>query len=56
MLVLSRKTGQSIIINGDVEVMVLEVWGDKVSLGTEAPRNIPVHRKELLEQNASKEQ
>lgn len=50
MLVLARKVGQSIIINDNVEVLVIEVRGDQVRLGIEAPRTIPVHRKELFEQ------
>lgn len=50
MLVLARKVGQSIVINDSVEVVVIEVRGDQVRLGIEAPRSIPVHRKELLEQ------
>ncbi|MCX8052610.1 MAG: carbon storage regulator CsrA [Armatimonadetes bacterium] len=50
MLVLARKVGQSIIINDNIELMVIEVRGDQVRLGIEAPKSIPVHRKELLEQ------
>lgn len=50
MLVLARKVGQSIVINDNVEILVIEVRGDQVRLGIEAPRSIPVHRKELLEQ------
>ena len=50
MLVLARKVGQSIIIGDNVEVMVIEVKGDQVRLGTTAPKNVPVHRKELLDQ------
>ena len=50
MLVLARKVGQSIVINDDVEVVVIEVRGDQVRLGIQAPKSIPVHRKELLEQ------
>lgn len=50
MLVLARKVGQSIVINDTVEILVIEVRGDQVRLGIEAPRTIPVHRKELLEQ------
>ncbi|MDH7602775.1 MAG: carbon storage regulator CsrA [Armatimonadota bacterium] len=50
MLVLARKVGQSIVIGGNVEILVIEVRGDQVRLGIEAPRSIPVHRKELLEQ------
>ncbi len=50
MLVLARKVGQSIVINDNIELLVIEVRGDQVRLGIEAPRAIPVHRKELLEQ------
>ncbi|MCX6345968.1 MAG: carbon storage regulator CsrA [Armatimonadetes bacterium] len=50
MLVLARKVGQSIVINDNVEVLIIEVHGEQVRLGIEAPRTIPVHRKELLEQ------
>lgn len=49
MLVLARKVGQSIVINDNVEILIIEVRGDQVRLGIEAPRSIPVHRKELLE-------
>lgn len=47
MLVLTRKTGESIIINGNVRVYVIELRGDKVRLGVEAPTDIPVHREEV---------
>ena len=50
MLVLARKVGQSIVINDNIELLVIEVRGDQVRLGIEAPKSIPVHRKELLEQ------
>lgn len=50
MLVLARKVGQSIVIDDQIELLVIEVRGDQVRLGIEAPRSIPVHRKELLEQ------
>ncbi len=50
MLVLARKVGQSIVINENIELLVIEVRGDQVRLGIEAPKSIPVHRKELLEQ------
>jgi len=50
MLVLARKVGQSIVISDNIELLVIEVRGDQVRLGIEAPRSIPVHRKELLEQ------
>ncbi len=47
MLVLSRKKNESIVINDDVVITVIEVRGDKVRLGIQAPREIPVHRKEV---------
>ena len=47
MLVLTRKTNQSIMIGDDVEVSVLSVSGDKVRIGIAAPREIPVFRKEV---------
>jgi carbon storage regulator len=50
MLVLARKVGQSIVVNDNVEILIIEVRGEQVRLGIEAPRSIPVHRKELLEQ------
>lgn len=49
MLVLSRKKSESIVINDDVVITVVEVRGDKVRLGIQAPREIPVHRKEVLD-------
>ncbi|MFH2144977.1 MAG: carbon storage regulator CsrA [Candidatus Omnitrophota bacterium] len=49
MLVLSRKPNESIIIGDDVEVKVVEVRGEQVKLGITAPREIPVHRKEVYE-------
>lgn len=50
MLVLARKVGQSVVIGDSIEILVIEVRGDQVRLGIEAPKSIPVHRKELLEQ------
>jgi carbon storage regulator len=47
MLVLTRKTNQSIMIGDDVEVSVLAVTGDKVRVGISAPRDVPVFRKEV---------
>ncbi len=52
MLVLARKVGQQIVIGDEIEVTVLEVRGEQVRLGINAPRSIAVHRKELLEQVA----
>jgi len=55
MLALTRKKGESIIIGDNIEVVVLSVQGDLVKIGIEAPRAVPVNRKEIflqiLEQN-----
>lgn len=53
MLILARKLGQKIIIGGDIEITVVEVRGDHVRLGITAPRDVAVHRKELLDQIAA---
>jgi carbon storage regulator len=47
MLVLTRKTNQSIMIGDEIEVSVLAVSGDKVRIGIAAPRDVPVFRKEV---------
>ncbi len=47
MLVLTRKPNQSIMIGDDIEVSVLSTTGEKVRIGIEAPRDIPVFRKEI---------
>lgn len=47
MLVLSRQRDESIMIGDDVEVVIVDIRGDKVRLGIMAPRNIPVHRMEI---------
>lgn len=47
MLVLSRKKNESIIINNDITVTVVEIRGDKVRLGIDAPQMVPVHRQEV---------
>jgi carbon storage regulator len=50
MLVLTRKLNQSIVINDQVEVVVLEIRGEQVRLGIKAPKDVPVHRKEIFDQ------
>jgi len=47
VLVLTRKGNQSIMIGDDIEVSVLAIMGEKVRLGIEAPRSVPVFRKEV---------
>ena len=49
MLVLSRKRNESVIINDNIVVTVIDVRGDKVRSGIEAPRDVSVHRQEVLE-------
>ncbi len=49
MLVLSRKKNESIIINDLITLTVIEIRGDKVRLGIEAPKDVPVHRREVYE-------
>ena len=49
MLVLSRKKNESIVINNDVVITVVEIRGDKVRLGIVAPKDVPVHREEVYE-------
>ena len=49
MLVLSRKKDESIVINNDITIVVIEIRGDKVRLGVEAPKEVPVHRREVFD-------
>jgi carbon storage regulator len=48
MLVLSRKSGQCVVIGHDITVMVLKVHGSQVKLGISGPKHIPIHRKEVF--------
>lgn len=50
MLVLSRRVGESIVIGNEVTVTVLEVRGDQIRVGIDAPRSIQVHREEVFRQ------
>ena len=50
MLALSRKTGESIVIGNDIEITVLEIRGDQVKLGINAPKSVPIYRKEIYVQ------
>ena len=47
MLALTRKKDESLVLNNDIEVTVLEIRGDQVKLGVKAPRQVPVYRKEV---------
>lgn len=47
MLALSRKTNESIIIGSDIEITILEVKGDQVKIGINAPKSVSIYRKEI---------
>lgn len=49
MLILSRKPGESVIIGETIQIRILEVKGESVKIGIEAPRETPVHRQEVYE-------
>ncbi len=50
MLALSRKKGEALVINNNVEVTILEVKGDQVKIGISAPKEVPIYRKEVYVQ------
>lgn len=47
MLALSRKKGEALMINNDIEITILEVKGEQVKIGISAPKEVPVYRKEV---------
>ena len=47
MLALTRKKGESIVVNNDIEISILELRGDQVKIGISAPKEVPVYRKEV---------
>ena len=51
MLVLSRKATETIVVDDAIEVTVLEILGDRVKIGINAPRDVPIVRQELLQQS-----
>jgi carbon storage regulator len=55
MLVLSRKKGESVVINDNITITVVEIRGDKVRLGIVAPMDVPVHRQEVYDAIHGKE-
>ena len=55
MLVLSRKKDEKIVIGDDISIMVVEIRGDKVRLGIDAPRDVSVHRREVYDAIKRKE-
>lgn len=50
MLALSRKKGEALVINNNVEITILEVKGEQVKIGISAPKEVPVYRKEVYVQ------
>jgi carbon storage regulator len=52
MLVLTRRLGETIVINGDIHITVVAIQGDRIRLGVTAPRDVPVDRKEIHERRA----
>lgn len=57
MLALSRKKGEAIVINNNIEVVVIDIKGEQIKLGISAPKSVPIYRKEVYEQieDANKE-
>lgn len=53
MLVLSRKKGESVVVNGNITIVVVDVRGDKARIGIEAPADVAVYRSEILTKNAT---
>lgn len=49
MLVLTRREGETLVIDGDIKVTVLSIKGNQVRIGIDAPKEVPIHRQELLE-------
>ena len=50
MLALTRKKGESLVVNNNIEITVLEIRGDQIKIGISAPKNVPVYRKEVYSQ------
>ena len=50
MLVLTRKKGQALMIGNDIELSIIDIQGDQVRIGINAPRSVPIHRKEIYEE------
>lgn len=50
MLALARKVNQSIMIGNDIEITLLEIKGDQIKIGINAPKNVPIYRKEIYAQ------
>ncbi|OPA75660.1 carbon storage regulator [Paenibacillus selenitireducens] len=49
MLILTRKKGQSIVINDNIEIIISAIDGDQIKIGINAPKNVKIYRKEVIE-------
>lgn len=47
MLALTRKKGESLVVNNNIEITVLEIRGDQIKIGINAPKDVPIYRKEV---------
>ena len=47
MLALTRKKGEALVINNNIEITVLEICGDQIKIGSSAPKDVPIYRKEV---------
>lgn len=56
MLALTRKKGESLVINNNIEITVLDVRGDQIKIGISAPKSVPIYRKEVYLQIQSENQ
>ena len=50
MLALTRKKGESLVVNNNIEITVLEIRGDQIKIGIQAPKKVPIYRKEVYVQ------
>lgn len=50
MLALTRKKGESLVVNNNIEITVLEIRGDQIKIGIQAPKEVPIYRKEVYAQ------
>jgi carbon storage regulator len=50
MLALTRKKGEALVINNNIEVTILEIRGDQIKVGISAPKDVPIYRKEVYNQ------
>ena len=50
MLALTRKKGEALVINNNIEITILEIRGDQIKIGSTAPKDVPIYRKEVYRQ------